>query len=219
MENKIKNLLQFYLLATELKDKIRSGWKVWNIDRQRIESVAEHIYGTCILAISIDSQFELDIDLYKVIIMLVLHEIEEIKIGDLTPFDKVTKEEKRKIGKQAVEEVLSTLDKKVQYIELIEEFENMKTNESMFAKMCDKLEADIQCKLYCEENCIDINKKENAYLLKDSRIEKLLNNGEKTVADLFIENDRPIYTDTIFEKIANYIKNNDLLKMRRNYND
>ena len=105
MEKKIKNLLQFYLLATELKDKIRSGWKVWNIDRQRVESVAEHIYGTCILAISIDSKFELDVDLYKVVIMLVLHEIEEIKIGDLTPFDKVTKEEKRKIGKQAVEEI------------------------------------------------------------------------------------------------------------------
>lgn len=214
MEKKIKNLLQFYLLATELKDKIRSGWKVWNIDRERVESVAEHIYGTCILAISIDSQFELDIDLYKVIIMLVLHEIEEIKIGDLTPFDKVTKEEKRKIGKQAVEEVLITLDKKVQYIELIEEFENMKTNESIFAKMCDKLEADIQCKLYCEENCIDINKKENEYLLKDSRVQKLLQNGEKTVSDLFIENDRPIYKEKIFENIADYIKNNDLLKLK-----
>lgn len=214
MENKIKNLLQFYLLATELKDKIRSGWKVWNIDRERVESIAEHIYGTCILAISIDSQFELDIDLYKVIIMLVLHEIEEIKIGDLTPFDKVTKEEKRKIGKQAVEEVLITLDKKVQYIELIEEFENMKTNESIFAKMCDKLEADIQCKLYCEENCIDINKKENEYLLKDARVQRLLQNGEKTVADLFIENDRPIYTEKVFEEIANYVKSNDLLSLK-----
>ena len=217
MENKIKNLLQFYLLATELKDKIRSGWKVWNIDRERVESVAEHIYGTCILAISIDSQFELDIDLYKVIIMFVLHEIEEIKIGDLTPFDKVTKEEKRKIGKQAVEEVLITLDKKVQYIELIEEFENMKTNESRFAKMCDKLEADIQCKLYCEEKSIDINSKENTHLLKDSRVQKLLNNGEKTVADLFIENDRPIYTEKVFEEIANYIKGNDLLKLKEEY--
>ena len=102
MENeKIKNLLEFYLLATELKDKIRRGWKIWNIDRERVESVAEHIYGTCILAISIDSEFELDIDIYKVVMMIVLHEIEEIKIGDLTPFDKVTKEEKRKIGKQA----------------------------------------------------------------------------------------------------------------------
>lgn len=217
MENKIKNLLKFYLLATELKDKIRSGWKVWNIDRQRVESVAEHIYGTCILAISIDSQFKLDIDLYKVIIMLVLHEIEEIKIGDLTPFDKVTKEEKRKIGKQAVEEVLITLNKKVQYIELIEEFENMKTNESRFAKMCDKLEADIQCKLYCEEKSIDINSKENTHLLKDSRVQKLLNNGEKTVADLFIENDRPIYTEKVFEEIANYIKGNDLLKLKEEY--
>ena len=94
MEQKIRNLLQFYLLATELKNKIRSGWKVWNIERERIESVAEHIYGVCILAISIDSQFELGIDLYKVVMMLVLHEIEEIKIGDLTPFDKQTKEEK-----------------------------------------------------------------------------------------------------------------------------
>ena len=28
--------------------------------------------------------------------MLVLHEVEEVKIGDLTPLDKVTKEEKRK---------------------------------------------------------------------------------------------------------------------------
>ncbi len=166
MEKKIKNLLKFYLLATELKEKIRSGWKVWNIDRQRVESVAEHIYGTCILAISIDSQFELNIDLYKVIIMLVLHEIEEVKIGDLTLFDKVTQEQKRKMGKEAVEEVLSTLDKKIEYIKLIEEFENMETKESVFAKMCDKLEADIQCKIYCEEKCIDINKKEISIFLK-----------------------------------------------------
>ena len=166
MEKKIKNLLKFYLLATELKEKIRSGWKVWNIDRQRVESVAEHIYGTCILAISIDSQFELNIDLYKVIIMLVLHEIEEVKIGDLTLFDKVTQEQKRKMGKEAEEEVLITLDKKIEYIKLIEEFENMETKESVFAKMCDKLEADIQCKIYCEEKCIDINKKEISIFLK-----------------------------------------------------
>lgn len=215
MENqKIKNLLQFYLLTTELKDKIRSGWKVWNIDRERVESVAEHIYGTCILAISIESEFDLCVNLYKVVMMLVLHEIEEVKIGDITPFDKITKEEKRKLGKQAVEEVLSTLDKKVQYIELIEEFESMETKESIFAKMCDKLEADIQCKIYCEEKCIDIDKKENVDLLKDSRVQKLLEKGEKTIADLYIENDRPIYTEKIFEDIADYIKNNELLKLK-----
>lgn len=211
---KIENLLKFYLLATELKDKIRSGWKVWNINRERVESIAEHIYGTCILAIGIDSEFDLNLDIYKVVMMLVLHEIEEVKIGDLTPFDNVTKEEKRKMGKEAVEEVLSTLTKKISYIDLIEEFEERKTRESVFAKMCDKLEADIQCKLYCEENSIDMNKNENAHLLTDSRVKKLIDNGAKTVADLYIENDRPIYTEEVVEHIADYIKENDLQKLR-----
>lgn len=213
-EQKIRNSLQFYLLATQLKEKIRRGWEVWNIDKERVESVAEHIYGTCILAISIDSEFKLDIDIHKVVMMLLLHEIEEIKIGDLTPFDKITKEEKRKIGKKAVEEVLSTLDKKGQYIELIEEFEEIKTKESIFAKMCDKLEADIQAKLYCEEKCLNANKKENAHLLEDERIKKLLQEGNETVADLFIENDRPIYTEKIFENIADFVKNAKLLNIK-----
>lgn len=212
-EQKIKNLLQFYLLATELKDKIRSGWKKWNINRERVESVAEHIYGTCILAIAIESEFELNIDIYKVVMMLVLHEIEEVKIGDLTPFDKITQEEKRRIGKQAVQEILNTLDKRVQYINLIEEFEEMKTKESIVAKMCDKLEADIQAKLYCEENCIDINNNSNKELLKDERVKKLLDKGAKTVADLFIENDRTIYKEKIFEDIVNFVQKNSLLNL------
>ena len=123
-------------------------------------------------------------------------------------------EEKKKIGKTAVEDVLKHLTKKEELLELIEEFESMKTKESTFAKMCDKLEADIQCKIYCEENCIDINKKENEHLLKDSRVQKLLKNGEKTVADLYIENDRPRYTEKVFENIVDYIKRNNLLKLK-----
>lgn len=211
-DNKIQKLIQFYMLATSLKDKIRTGWKTWNIDRERVESVAEHIYGTCILAIAIDSEFDLKIDIYKVVMMLVLHEIEEIKIGDLTPFDKITAEEKRKIGKQAVEEVLDPLTKGINYIELIEEFEKLETKEAKFAKMCDKLEADIQAKIYCEENAIVMNNKENEHLLQDERIKGLIEKGAKSVADLYIEYDRPVFTEEVVEHIADYIKHNKLLK-------
>lgn len=213
MENeKIQKLIRFYLLATSLKDKIRTGWKTWNIDRQRIESVAEHIYGTCILAIAIDSEFDLKIDIYKVVMILVLHEIEEVKIGDLTPFDKITVEEKRKIGKQAVEEVLGSLTKGINYIELIEEFEKLETKEAKFAKMCDKLEADIQAKIYCEEKAIDMYNDKNAHLLQDDRIKKLLEKGAESVADLYIEYDRPVFTEEVVEHIADFIKKNNLLK-------
>ena len=212
MENeKIQKLINFYLLATSLKDKIRTGWKTWNIERERIESVAEHIYGTCILGIAIDSEFDLNIDIYKVVMMLILHEIEEVKIGDLTPFDKITAEEKRKIGKQAVEEVLGPLTKGINYIELIEEFEKLETKEAKFAKMCDILAADIHAKIYCEEKSIDMYNDKNAHLLQDDRIKGLIEKGAKSVADLFVEYDRPVFTEKVVENIADYIKDNDLL--------
>ena len=59
-ETKLKNAMRFYLLATQLKYKIRSGWdeKHWNVSKERVESIAEHVYGTCILAISLDSEFQ-----------------------------------------------------------------------------------------------------------------------------------------------------------------
>ena len=141
----------------------------------------------------------------------VLHEIEEVKIGDLTPFDKITADEKRRIGKQAVEEVLGPLTKGINYIELIEEFEKLETKEAKFAKMCDKLEADIQAKIYCEEKSIDMYNDKNAYLLQDDRIKRLIEKGAKSVADLFIEYDRPVFTEKVVENIADYIKDNDLL--------
>ena len=62
MEN-IKESLRFYYLATELKNIIRTGWdnSHWNINAERRESVAEHIFGTCILAISKKNNRNIDI--------------------------------------------------------------------------------------------------------------------------------------------------------------
>ena len=43
--NKIDNIIKFYYLAMELKDKIRTGWVQIGIEKERLESVAEHICG------------------------------------------------------------------------------------------------------------------------------------------------------------------------------
>ena len=68
MEEQIRSAMRFYLLATKLKYKIRAGWdeKHWNINSKRRESIAEHVYGTCILAISLNSEFNLNMDMKKV---------------------------------------------------------------------------------------------------------------------------------------------------------
>ena len=91
--NKEERVLNYYVLCNNLKDVIRTGWKNWNVKRDRLESVAEHVYGVQMLAIAMKSEYSYDIDIMKVILMLAVHELGETVIGDLTQFD-ISKEEK-----------------------------------------------------------------------------------------------------------------------------
>lgn len=211
MNNNIKNVINFYVLATSLKDKIRSGWKLWNVSKERLESVAEHIYGTCILAIAIDSEFKVDIDLNKVMKMLVLHELEEVIIGDLTPYDNVSDNEKTEQGKNAVKILLKDLVKKEEYELLLDEFNLHVSKESLFAFYCDKLEADLQSKIYDEKGFTDIYDSRNKELLDTEWNKKALKNGAKNLSDLFIEYDISNY-DELFNEICKYVRDNAICK-------
>ena len=178
-ERKLKNAMRFYLLATQLKYKIRSGWNEthWDIKKERLESIAEHVYGTCILAISIYSEFEYDVDLNKVLKMLVIHELGECIIGDITPFDHVFKEEKLEIEHKAFKEVVGDLGLKEELNSLIFEFDERKTNEAIFAYYCDKLEADIQAKVYQDMGYQkSLENQENNVVFQNNRVKQMIVN-------------------------------------------
>jgi len=207
--NKEKNVIKFYVLCNTLKDVIRTGWKDWNVKRERLESIAEHIFGVQMLAIAIHSEYEYDIDIVKVIYMLAIHELEEIYIGDLTQFQ-ITKEEKKKIGHEAVNKILSDLLKKDEIKTLINEFDERKTKDAMFAHHCDKLECDLQAKLYDEENCVDLNNQKNNKTYYDSRVQSLLKEG-KSWSDMWLSFGQMTYNyDENFINISNYAKTHSL---------
>jgi len=203
-EKEIKNILNTYEEYLKLKTLKRKGWNDWNIQCDS-ETVADHIFGCQILAWSIYEEAKLNIDINKVIAMLSLHETEEIIIGDLTPIDKVSKQEKKEKGKEAVKQVLSNLTNNSKMHELIEEFEEGKTEEAKFAKLCDKLECDLQARFYQKQGYLkwsNVPKK----ILQDERIKKIRKEGAKEIDQVFLENDYPYFKDTVFEEIANYIK-------------
>ena len=100
-----ENVINFYIICNRLKNTIRTGWIDWNVKRDRLESVAEHIYSTQMLAIAMKSEYEYDIDIMKVIYMLAIHELGETIIGDLTLFQ-ISKEEKEQIEHEAVFKIL-----------------------------------------------------------------------------------------------------------------
>ena len=183
MEEKLKNSMRFYMLATQLKYKIRSGWDKshWNVSKERVESIAEHVYGTCILALSIDSEFKTDLDINKVTKMLVLHELGEV-IGDL-----VNQEE---------------------FLSLLFEFDEKKTKEAIFAHHCDKLEADIQAKVYQDMGCQHpLDEQENNVVFKSNKVQQMVKDGAQTAFDIWYEWDKSLYyDDEDFARLLDYVR-------------
>lgn len=103
-----ENVIKYYVLCNKLKNVIRKGWKDWHVQKERLESVAEHIFGVQMLAIAMKSEYQYDVDIMKVIFMLAIHELGETIIGDLTQFE-ISKEEKEKIEHAAVHKILGSL--------------------------------------------------------------------------------------------------------------
>ena len=207
--SKEKNVINYYVLCNKLKNVIRTGWLDWNVTRDRVESIAEHIFGVQMLAIAMKSEYKYDIDLTKVIFMLAIHELGEIIIVDLTQFQ-ITKEDKIKLEHKAVHDLLdSFIDGK--YIEeLFLEFDEKKTPEAKFAYQCDKLQCDLQCKLYDQENCVDFNKQENNKSFFHPDVQKYYKEG-LSWSEMWIKFGQGRYNyDKNFMAVSNYAYNNKL---------
>ena len=206
---KAKSVVKYYVLNNKLKNLIRTGWTNWNVKKERVESVAEHIYGVESLAIAMYSEYEYDIDLYKVILMIAVHELEEILIGDLTAWQ-VSKEEKERLGHEAIKKVIGELLINEELESLVLEFDERKTKEAIFAYQCDKLECDLQCKLYDEGGYVDLNDQPNdnpSY--SDPKVQELLKSGYSW-SKMWLNYDKDKYEDKNFLEVLEYIENNDI---------
>lgn len=204
--NETKNIINFYLVANKLKYKIRQGWLEVEIDKDRLESVSEHIYGCLMLVIGMYSEYDLDLDIFKVFKMITLHELEECLMPDFTVRANITKEQKIEKGRECVHRALEGLMKKEEIENLLDEFNAHETKESKFCYMIDKIECDFQAKIYDLEGTFFYDKaREDLPFYGDraTEIDKL----SKTASDFWIEFDRPIYKeDNKFSDLLNEIQ-------------
>lgn len=208
---KEQNVINYYMLCNRLKNVIRTGWKDWNVKRERVESVAEHIYGVQMLAIAMKSEFEYDIDILKVIYMLAIHELGETVIGDITLFQMDGKE-KENIENEVVHNILKDLLDKEEIEKIYLEFNERKTKEAFFAYQCDKLECDLMSKVYDEEGCVDLDDQEDNKTKDNEVVQKLLKEGN-SFSDMWLKFGQVKYPyDENFKAVSNYAIKNSLIK-------
>ncbi len=222
--SKYEEIFRFYYLNFKLKNLVRTGWNEdhWNINSKRIERISEHVVGTLALAIVMDSEFdyneEIDfcrnIDIDRILKMLALHELGETLIGDYTPFDNITKEEKKEIENKARVEAIGNLSEKNNLLEMFWDFEEKFSNEARFSYFCDKIEADLQSRFYQDcglHNSLD--NQSNNRTFKSPKAIQILQDGAKTPFDMWYGLDMNIYKDSQeFPEFA------DMLKLVRDNN-
>lgn len=206
---KALRVVKFYVLCNKLKDVVRTGWLNWHVQAERVESVAEHVYGVQMLALAMYSEYQYDIDIEKVLYMLAIHELEETIIGDLT-YLQISSEDKAKIGHEAVCKILADLLSGEEIKKIIFEFDAKETKEAVFAYHCDKLECDLQCKLYDEAGYVDpYNQGDSAD--HSEEVMRKLKNGETTWSKSWMEHDRVKYTDDDnFMEVLDYAMENPI---------
>lgn len=141
----IEKIIEFYSIVNNLKNTIRTGWKEVGIPKEKIETVAEHIYGTNILAIMLDGEYKLNLDMQKVLKMLTIKELTKSITKEMSIIKPET------ISKNPRDIILSITDKLVSKEELIkiyDEYIEQETKESKFALCVSKFESDLQAKIY-----------------------------------------------------------------------
>ena len=209
-----EQVFRFYYLNQRLKHKERGGWDKnhWNIKSERLERISEHIVDTMLLAIGMNSEFPHEINMDKVLETLAIHETGEILIGDITPFDGVSKEKKMEMEHKAIRDCLGNLAQKNKYMQMLLDFDEQQSKEDTFTYFCDKIVADLQSKFYQDNGLHHSLEDQNENrVFKSKKVQELLAKGAKTPFDIWFGCDR-----TIYEKNPYFPEFFDLLVLAKN---
>lgn len=135
----VSKLIEIMAVAEKLKNNTRHSWTSSN----RHESVAEHSWRLSLMAYLVKDEFP-DVDINKVILMCICHDLGEAITGDIPAFYKTNTDSK--VEYKEVQQLVSNLPEpyKEDLSQLFLEMQELKTKESKLCKALDKMETLIQ---------------------------------------------------------------------------
>jgi putative hydrolase of HD superfamily len=142
-------LVDLLMEAATLKLMPRIGWQ--KRGAVPVESVAEHSFGVAFVALALaDAIDDATLDLEKVLIMAILHDLAEVRLTDLPVSAKKLLPEaaKGKAEAAAITDLLTPLRTAGRLAALWQEFEDRTSPEGRLVRDADKLEMMVQCLRY-----------------------------------------------------------------------
>lgn len=139
MNERLKKQFDFALEIDKEKNIFRQTCLSGN---GRRENDAEHAWHMAVMAYLFREYSNSEIDIAKVLIMCLIHDIVEIDAGDTPAYDENMKKTQKAREDAAKERIFSILpkDQKNELLSLFEEFEECNTAEARFASAMDNLQ-------------------------------------------------------------------------------
>lgn len=136
---RLQKQMEFILEIDKAKNIFRQTYLT---DGQRKENDAEHSWHLAIMAFTLAEYFGKDIDILKVMKMVLMHDIVEIDAGDTYCYDVEANKDKAEREMKSAKRIYGLLpeDQKKEYQEIWEEFEEGTTKEAIFAVILDRLQ-------------------------------------------------------------------------------
>lgn len=141
MEEKTRLDQQFEFIREIDKEKF-IGRQTYLTDAKRKENDAEHAWHMAIMAYLLREYSNREIDILKVIMMLLTHDLVEIDAGDTYAYDEEGKKTKKAREEKAAERIYGLLPREQQeeLRALWDEFEAGETQEAKFAHTMDNIQ-------------------------------------------------------------------------------
>ena len=127
-------------VALGLKEVRRSGWV--REGHPDAESVADHSWSVSLLAVLLCPP---ELDREKLLIMAILHDLAEVRVGDITPEDGIRPDEKHAMEDSAMAQLLADHP---ELLGIWREAERRESLEARFLKGLDGLEMGLQADRY-----------------------------------------------------------------------
>lgn len=139
MDDRMRKQIEFALLMDKQKNIFRQNHLA---DNSRRENDAEHAWHMAIMAYLFREYANEDIDISKVILMCLIHDVVEIEAGDTYAYDEEAKKSQREREEIAKKHIFGMLpsDQGRELEALFDEFEAQETAEARFAKAMDNLQ-------------------------------------------------------------------------------
>lgn len=136
MEERLKKQMEFIIEVDKVKKIIRQTYLA---DASRKEDDAEHSWHLALMAVLLKEYSNDEVDLAKVIPMVLIHDLVEIDAGDTYAYDEKGAVTKRARETKAADRIFGLLpkDQGSWFRALWEEFEAYETPEAKFAHMLD----------------------------------------------------------------------------------